>query len=175
MFKLNSFVDRPLINLLYEASQQGVRVLLNIRGICCLRPGVEGLSENIRVISIVDHFLEHGRIFYFRNGGQEEVYLSSADLMPRNLDRRIELLFPIEDAGQKKRLRTVLEQTFRANRNAYELAPDGSYVPIQQEAGSEPLRVQEAFQRMAERAAQKRKGESQQAFKVRRKMSALEI
>ena len=93
--KMNSLVDEEMIRALYDASQAGVRIRLNVRGICCLRPGVKGVSETIEVVSIVDRFLEHSRIFHFRNGGDEEVYLSSADWMPRNLDRRIELLFPV--------------------------------------------------------------------------------
>src|SRR5665647_3854836 len=95
--KINSLVDGATIELLYEASQSGVQIDLIIRGICCLRPGVEGLSDNITVRSITGRYLEHSRIFYFYNEGYEDLYLSSADLMPRNLDRRIELLFPVED------------------------------------------------------------------------------
>ena len=96
--KMNSLVDEDIIRALYDASRAGVRIQLNVRGICCLRPGVKGVSETIEVVSIVDRFLEHARIFHYRNGGDEEVYLSSADWMPRNLDRRVELLFPVESA-----------------------------------------------------------------------------
>ena len=97
--KMNSLIDEEIIARLYEASQAGVRIRLNVRGICALRPGVPGVSDNIEVVSIVDRFLEHSRIYYFLNGGDEEVYLASADWMTRNLDKRVELMFPIEDAG----------------------------------------------------------------------------
>ena len=93
---MNSLVDEDIIRALYDAAKAGVEIRLNVRGICCLRPGLKGTSDDIEVVSIVDRFLEHSRIFHFRNGGDEEVYLASADWMPRNLDRRIELLFPVE-------------------------------------------------------------------------------
>jgi polyphosphate kinase len=97
IFKMNALVDERMIQLLYKASQAGVRVDLLVRGICCLRPGLAGVSDHIKVTSIVGRFLEHSRIFYFRNAGHEEVYLGSADMMPRNLDRRVEVVFPVED------------------------------------------------------------------------------
>ena len=99
IFKMNALVDKKMIELLYQASQAGVKVQLLVRGICCLRPGIAGISDNITVTSIVGRFLEHSRIFYFRNGGDEEVYLGSADLMPRNLNRRVEVRLP--GAGQE--------------------------------------------------------------------------
>src|SRR4029077_5675562 len=97
IFKRNTLVDKPIVRLLYQASQAGVKVDLIVRGICCLRPGLAGISDNIRVVSIVGRFLEHSRIFYFRNGGQDEIYLGSADLMPRNLNHRVEVNFPVQD------------------------------------------------------------------------------
>ena len=102
--KMNALVDPEVIRALYRASQAGVKIDLLVRGICCLRPGVPGVSENIQVLSVVDRFLEHARIFYFEAGGKQEVYLSSADWMPRNFIRRVEVMFPVEDAGLRDRL-----------------------------------------------------------------------
>lgn len=142
--KMNSLLDPELIEALYKASEAGVRVQLNIRGICGLRPGVKNLSENIQVISIVDQFLEHSRIFYFQNGGDEEIFMSSADGMPRNLDRRIEILFPIEEAACKRRLIDTLDLYFRDTVKSWVLLPDGSYTRT--EASSRKrFRVQEAL------------------------------
>ncbi|RLC87103.1 MAG: polyphosphate kinase 1 [Chloroflexi bacterium] len=127
-FKMNALVDQQCIQALYRASQAGVKVDLQVRGICCLRPGVPGVSENITVTSIVGRFLEHPRIYYFRNGGDEEMFLGSADLMPRNLDRRVETLFPIEDARLRKRLRDqVLNIHLQDNVQCRVLLPDGTY------------------------------------------------
>jgi polyphosphate kinase len=112
MAKVNSLEHPEICQALYRASQAGVRVRLNVRGICCLRPGVKGVSENIEVRSIVDRFLEHARIFYFRNGGHEEVYMSSADWMRRNLDNRLEIIFPVLDANIRRRLVGILETFF---------------------------------------------------------------
>jgi polyphosphate kinase len=129
IFKMNSLVDDRLIRKLYEASLAGVQVDMIIRGICCLRPGLPGVSENIRVTSIVGRFLEHSRIYYFGNGGSPEVYLGSADLMPRNLDRRVEIVFPVKDPVLRGYLRdAVLAVELANNTRARELMPDGSYV-----------------------------------------------
>ncbi|MBD3320711.1 MAG: polyphosphate kinase 1, partial [Chitinivibrionales bacterium] len=127
MAKMNSLVDRSVINALYKASQAGVTIKLNIRGICCLRPGVPGLSENISALSIIDRFLEHARIFYFLHGGEENVYISSADMMPRNLDKRVELLVPVEDPAAKRRLKQILEVHFNDEEKGRVLTPDGLY------------------------------------------------
>lgn len=145
MAKLNALVDPEIIDALYAASQAGVKVQLNVRGICCLRPGVKGLSENITVISIVDRFLEHSRIVYFYHGGDERVYISSADWMPRNFDGRIELLVPVEDAPSRRRLIHVLKTYFRDTVKARMLLPDGTYVPVRPRGKRRPCRSQEAL------------------------------
>jgi polyphosphate kinase len=143
IFKLNSLVDRHFIHLLYQASQAGVKVDLIVRGVCCLRPGVPGVSDNIRVTSIVGRFLEHSRIYYFRNGGQEDVYLGSADLMPRNLDRRVEILFPVSQPRLVRYLRDEVLQVYLAdNVKARVLKPDGTYQRVRPEAGQPPLNSQ---------------------------------
>ena len=123
--KMNALVDARCIQALYEASQAGVKVDLNVRGICCLRPGVPELSENVRVVSIVGRFLEHSRIYAFRRGEETRVLTGSADLMPRNLDSRVELVTPVEDEGLRAELLDVLERCFADNANAWELSPDG--------------------------------------------------
>ncbi|MBZ5603289.1 MAG: RNA degradosome polyphosphate kinase, partial [Acidobacteriia bacterium] len=128
IFKMNALEDLGMIRLLYEASQAGVKVDLLVRGICSLRPGVPGVSENIRVISIVGRFLEHSRIYYFQNAGREQVYLGSADLMGRNLNHRVEVLFPIENKRLLRRLRDdVLATYLTDNRNARHMRPDGTF------------------------------------------------
>ncbi|MBR6366255.1 MAG: RNA degradosome polyphosphate kinase [Lachnospiraceae bacterium] len=125
--KMNSLCDQEIIDALYEASAAGVEIKLVVRGICCLKAGVPGLSENIEVISIVGNFLEHSRIFCFYNDNSEEVYMSSADWMPRNLDRRVEILFPIEDEDLKKRTLAVMDVLLSDNGKARRMLPDGSY------------------------------------------------
>jgi polyphosphate kinase len=125
---MNALVDPDIIAALYEASGAGVPIDLIVRGICCLRPSLPGLSETIRVISIVGRFLEHSRAFYFLNGGEEEVYIGSADWMPRNLDRRIEAITPIDDAQHRRALRDLLLLMLEDNRQAWDLLADGSYV-----------------------------------------------
>ncbi len=126
--KMNALVDADVIEALYRASCAGVQVDLIIRGICCLRPGIPGVSENIRVISIVGRFLEHSRAMVFRGGGREQVFITSADWMPRNLDRRVEVAVPIEDPRHRATIRKLLEQMLADNRQAWEMRGDGSYV-----------------------------------------------
>jgi polyphosphate kinase len=139
-FKMNSLVDKKSIQALYRASQAGVRIDLQVRGICCLRPGVPGLSENIEVTSIVGRFLEHPRIYYFHDGGDEELLLGSADLMPRNLDRRVEQLFPVEDPDLRESIyEHILRVHLADNQKARRLLPDGCYEHVQPQEGEPEL------------------------------------
>ena len=142
--KMNSLIDRQIIEHLYQASQAGVKVELLVRGICCLRPGLKGVSENIRVRSIVGRFLEHSRIYYFHNGGEEKIYLSSADLMPRNLDRRVEILFPVEEKNLGSRIKEVLQAYLKDTVKARLLLADGTYVRVDRR-GKTLFNVQEYF------------------------------
>ena len=131
ILKMNALEDKEMIRLLYEASAAGVRVDLLVRGLCCLRPGIPGVSENIVVRSIVGRFLEHSRIYYFRNGGEEEIYAGSADLMPRNLDRRVELLFPILNQKLVRYLRDVVMEKYLADNRKVRIGrPDGTYESV---------------------------------------------
>jgi len=156
--KINSLVDGAMIELLYEASQSGVQIDLIIRGICCLRPGVEGLSDNITVRSITGRYLEHSRIFYFFNEGYEDLYLSSADLMPRNLDRRIELLFPVEDPDCRNRILEILQVELEDTVRSHWLRTDGTYHKLDLR-GKVKLDSQIELCRMAVEAGEKRKEE----------------
>jgi polyphosphate kinase len=126
--KMNSLCDKDIIEQLYEASVAGVEIYLIVRGICCLRTGIPGVSEHIHVTSIVGTFLEHSRIYYFYNNGKEDIYMGSADWMPRNLDRRVEILFPVEDESIKARLKHILDVLLRDNTKAYAMQPDGTYL-----------------------------------------------
>jgi len=146
IFKMNSLVDKPMIKLLYKASKAGVEIDLLVRGICCMRPGIEGVSENIRVISIVGRFLEHSRIYYFLNGGDEEIYLGSADLMPRNLNRRVEVIFPVEDSEHIRYIKDqVLETYLSDNVKARLMKSDGSYEYLLSETGKDISYSQQVF------------------------------
>ena len=142
--KMNSLCDRDIIALLYEASAAGVKIELIVRGICCLKTGILGVSENITVHSIVGNFLEHARIFYFRNNGMEEYYMGSADWMPRNLDKRVEILFPVEDEKLKTELGHILQIQLDDNVKSHILQPDGSYVKVNRR-GRKRLCAQEYF------------------------------
>ncbi len=151
--KMNALVDPTIITALYEASQAGVQIDLIIRGICCLRPGVAGVSDNIRVISIIGRLLEHSRIFYFFNNGDEQVFIGSADWMPRNLDRRVEAVVPVEEPSLAKELQEILGIMLADNRQAWDMQPDGSYIQRQPPAGTQPLSSQQTFMTMAQASA----------------------
>jgi polyphosphate kinase len=151
--KMNSLVDPEVIEALYAASCAGVNIQLNVRGICCLRPGIKGLSENIRVISIVDRFLEHSRIFYFHHGGMKKVFIASADWMPRNLSRRIELMIPVEDADCKRKLMRILKTCLADTVKARTLTPDGTFVRMPDNKRRKTVRCQDVLYREACKAA----------------------
>lgn len=146
IFKINSLVDKSMIKLLYKASQAGVKIDLLVRGMCCLKPGIEGVSENIQVTSIVGRFLEHSRIFYFFNGGKEEIYLGSADLMPRNIDWRVEVLFPVRESQIIQHIyHNILSVYLKDNLKARRMKSDGTYQRIKPEAGQVALNCQAYF------------------------------
>jgi len=146
ILKTNTLSDTLIIRALYDAAQAGVQIDLIVRGVCCLRPGVPGVSENIRVVSVIGRFLEHSRIYYFGNAGRFQIYCGSADLMRRNLDRRVEVLFPVEDRTLKQHIRDeILEIYLRDNVNAHELQPDGSYVRLHPAEGEASFSAQDWF------------------------------
>ena len=167
MIKVNSLADEGIIKALYKASQAGVKVFLNVRGICMLVPGVKGLSDNIRVVSIIDHYLEHSRIYYFANGGAEELCLASSDLMTRNLERRVELMFPVLQEDLKKLLIENLSACFKDNCQSWLLDSEGSWKRL--ESSGEPFRAQTYFHSQAAKAqAQVHPGPARGEFVVRR-------
>ncbi len=153
--KMNSLSDPEIIAALYEASAAGVKIDLVVRGICCLKTGIPGVSENITVRSIVGNFLEHSRIYCFDNDGHSEVYLASADWMPRNLDRRVEILFPVDDETLRERVREILDLELEDNVKAHILMPDGSYAKVRREEKS-PVNSQKLFCQMAKAAVPKK-------------------
>ena len=142
---MNSLVDPDLIAELYRASQAGVKIDLIVRGICCLRPGLPGVSDNIRVLSIIGRFLEHSRLFYFQNGDHPIFLMGSADWMPRNLDRRVEAVVPIEDPASQAELKTILDLCLQDNRQAWEMQPDGSYRQRKPAQGEADLSTQQVL------------------------------
>jgi polyphosphate kinase len=146
--KMNSLVDADVIEALYRASQAGVHITLIIRGICCLRPGVPGVSHNIEVLTLIDRFLEHGRVLYLANGGKDDVYISSADWMPRNFHRRVEIMLPIEDPLLRARLVDMLTLQTLDTAKAWRLSADGTYVRVQPVAGTPVVRCQTRFMEM---------------------------
>jgi polyphosphate kinase len=153
--KMNSLVDEEIIQALYAASRAGVRIRLNVRGICCLKPGLKGTSDTVEVVSIVDRFLEHARVFYFRNGGDEEVYLASADWMGRNLDKRVELMFPVAAREARQKLLAALDVFFQDNVKARRLQSDGTWKRRKPAKGEDPVRAQLQIYRDAQRAVER--------------------
>jgi polyphosphate kinase len=146
--KMNALVDRRMIRRLYRASQAGVAIDLIVRGMCSLRPGIAGVSDTIRVVSIVGRFLEHSRVFYFGNGGEEEVFLGSADLMPRNLNGRVEVLFPVTDPRLVSVLREEILGAYLADTvKARVMHADGTYTRLAPAPGAEPVNAQAWFVR----------------------------
>lgn len=161
--KTNSLQDPDIIAALYTASKAGVEVKLNVRGICCLIPG-KRFSKNIEVVSVIDRFLEHARLFYFHQGGDDLVFIASADWMTRNLEKRVELMIPIEDRPIKRRLVKMLETYFKDNQNAYHILPDGTSKPITPGKGQKPFRAQEYFHQQSKKAAKAREHERSMTF-----------
>jgi polyphosphate kinase len=153
MAKVNSLQDPDVISALYEASQAGVQIQLNIRGVCCLKPGDKKFSKNIKVVSIIDRYLEHARIFSFHQGGEPAVFIASADWMSRNLERRIELMIPIDEPALRRRLVNILKSCMADNCNAHEILPDGSSTLIKPAKGQKTFRAQLHFYREAKRLA----------------------
>ena len=173
--KMNSLCDKKVIMLLYEASQAGVKIDLIVRGICCLRAGVIGLSENIHVRSIVGTFLEHSRIFYFHNGGKEEVYMGSADWMPRNLDKRVEIMFPVEKAELKKEVIHILDIQLSDNIQAQIMDNQGNYKKVDRRGNKKPVNSQMYF---CKEAQKKNKSKKEQEDGEKRKfepMTAVDV
>ncbi len=152
--KLNALADREVIQALYKASKAKVRVRLNVRGACTLLPGLPGVSDMIEVRSVVGRYLEHSRMLHFRNGGQDEVYLSSADCLPRNLERRVELMFPILDESLAKACREIFSIYFKDNEHSYRMRSDGSWEPVQAEEGEKNVYAQELLYKRIERLAE---------------------
>ena len=166
--KMNSLCHPEIVKKLYEASQAGVRIMLNIRGICTLVPGVKGVSENIRVISTVGRYLEHSRICYFQNGGEEEIFLSSADWMERNLDRRIELMFPVTDKQVFENVKEVLNMYFNDNTQTHSLKSDGTWEPMSPAKDENPYNVQEEMYQLYRRLNESKESKPKLEFEVRR-------
>jgi polyphosphate kinase len=167
MAKVNSLTDIDIIKAMYEASCAGVKIFLCVRGVCMLIPGIAGVSENIRIISIIDHFLEHSRIYYFANGGADDLYLSSADWMTRNLERRVELLFPVQDEKIRVEVLDILNEYFLDNCNARILDDLGVWSQIKPADGEKPFRVQKEMLFRAERAGENH-GAAKLEYNVRR-------
>ncbi len=162
--KVNSLQDPDIIAALYKASRAGVEIKLNVRGICCLKPGDPKFSKNISVVSIIDRFLEHARIFYFHQDGDAKVYIASADWMTRNLEKRVELMIPIEEPALKRRLERILDAFFRDNTHASLILPDGTSVRAERPKKAKPFRAQEHFHQQARNSAKAREHELAMTF-----------
>ncbi|WP_367874754.1 polyphosphate kinase 1 [Luteolibacter sp. Populi] len=162
--KVNSLQDPEIIAALYKASEAGVEINLNVRGICCLKTGDAKYSKHIRVVSIIDRFLEHARIFYFHQGGDPGIFIASADWMGRNLDRRVELMIPVEDSRARRRLLRILESYFQDNVQASKILPDGSSEKLKPGKGEKKFRAQEHFYKEARRVAKAREHERAMTF-----------
>ncbi len=162
--KVNSLQDPDIIKALYKASRAGVDIRLNIRGICCLKPGDARYSKNIHVVSIIDRFLEHARLFHFHHGGDPQVFFSSADWMTRNLDKRVELMVPVEEPAVQRRLIRILDAFFRDNTQASLVLPDGTSTRIERLKGTKAFRAQEHFHNESKRAAKAREHERAMTF-----------
>lgn len=152
--KLNALAEGDVIDALYKAARAGVKVRLNVRGVCTLLPGLPGLSESIEVRSVLGRYLEHSRILHFHNGGQDEVYLSSADCLPRNLDRRIELMFPVLDERLARACREIFKMYFKDTEHAYRMLPDGSWEPVKPAEGEKRASAQELLYKRVKRMAE---------------------
>jgi Polyphosphate kinase len=159
--KTNALTDQDIIAALYQASQAGVKIDLIVRDSCLLRPGIAGLSENIRVISLVGRFLEHARIYYFRNNGQEQYYIGSADIMKRNLDRRVEVIAPVESPALQAQLREILNLQLADRRGAWDMQANGSYLQRQPQSRDE----QRSAQEMLIEKSEKRLAEARRMYK----------
>jgi len=163
MAKMNSLQDPDMIEALYEASAAGVKIDLNVRGICCLKPG-KGKKKNIRVVSIIDQFLEHQRIFFFGRTGDSQVFISSADWMTRNLEKRVEIMTPIEDTRSKRILVDALQACFRDNTQASEIQPNGTSKRVEKQKGERTFRLQQHLYKKAQREAKTSKQERAASF-----------
>ncbi|MBP5324747.1 MAG: RNA degradosome polyphosphate kinase [Pseudobutyrivibrio sp.] len=150
--KMNSLCDKEIIEKLYEASNAGVKIQLIVRGICCLKTGIPGVSENIKVTSIVGTYLEHARIFYFYNNGAENIFMGSADWMPRNLDRRVEIIFPVEDEVLKSKVKHILDVQLADTLKAYEMTEEANYVKVKPQRGKKPVGAQDTFCKEAKKS-----------------------
>lgn len=162
--KVNSLQDEEIINALYQASKAGVQINLNIRGICCLKTGKRKEAKNIRIVSVIDRYLEHARIFSFHHGGSPLTFIASADWMTRNLDKRVELMIPIEDNASQKRLLNILNAAFKDNCNGFEILQDGTSRRIQRQKRQKRFRLQEHLQKQAQKAAKARTHERNTTF-----------